>query len=1166
MKKITSDICLAMAILACALTFPMKARAGAEFTIPTCNQGFNLSHNGVQGMDIWGDYLVSLQNYGTCNIYKLNGVNSATKLHTFKLATYDNASATYNHANVASFSNQFYASTDKVPLLYITRCHAYTDEDGMKSVCYVERLDVDNGSSTLVQKICYDDSGYGSNIWVIDRENNYLYSHSNTVGYNKQGNKHLIRKFKIPEVGEGKPDKVWLHDSDALESYSFEDTYSGGMNDVTQGAAIRHGLLYMPCGFDTSTEPSILYVWDLEKRRMDKELDMTGIFEGEFEDCSVNYPGWLVIQANRNHIYFMSLEENAGDWDSLILADGVAYRITDKEQKTAEVAGYVKIGNKLNIPSYVRDGNVYYKVTAIAEKAFENCTALTTLTLPPTLTEIRANAFYNCLALKTIYSKILHPAECACLGLPTNVISRCTMYVPKDSRSEYRATTGWKGASAVVERSVVLDVGFANGNIVLNRGESSNAVGKLGEAVVQAAPDGSYSLGSSKLQSSDNNSASYNGKSAFYVKYDKDDNVGQTLKDQFTIETVFRLDKAASASYNSTSGKWSHANTIKILGSQGGGGFSLMHNTTSRNIDSNGNIKLQGLASEYIYQHVYASDPWGQYNHAYSQYYLHPGRFYHVAVAIDKGAHTETFYVNGVQQAKVTLAGVGDFVYPNCGTSRRSKGMFFILGGDAAGEDNPATAENPNATTFVSFKIHNLALNEEQVKNLYDTDEVKKFTEPNVDERLLDVQFSQGGGFADKSVYATIEKPAGAVITTQANTEQQRYEMVCDATNTNFLKRPYFYDPAFTRGLCDGYSLEFYAKVPAGDRSGIISALSNQQAGGGPGFEISTAGSITFNANVYGFSGGPDYNYSQGGANFGVAGKFEADKYLHYVAVLNANPDEFKTGNTKASIYLNGKLIGTRTLNGNEVTDLPFAGWQWFCIGGDTNASEGGTTCDYPWLGTISIARVWGKALSAAEVADLYSQASQPEATVQFGQNGFAAVCYPFNLVLPDGVTAYAVTDQTETTATLTAIARSGEAIPYGLPVILQGTAGTTVTLSAALPEDAVAMPEVNLLKGNFTAHSVQAGQAYAILDGDTEAQVSMTGATTLAANQAYLPNTEGHEAAAKKFEIDPNAVKAVPALAPNDGKAVYYNLHGQRVTQPARGLYIVNGKKVFVR
>ena len=174
MKKFTSDICLAMAILACALTFPMKARAGAEFTIPTCNQGFNLSHNGVQGMDIWGDYLVSLQNYGTCNIYNLNGVNSATKLHTFKLATYDNASATYNHANVASFSNQFYASTDKVPLLYITRCHAYTDEDGMKSVCYVERLDVDNGSSTLVQKICYDDSGYGSNIWVIDRENNYL--------------------------------------------------------------------------------------------------------------------------------------------------------------------------------------------------------------------------------------------------------------------------------------------------------------------------------------------------------------------------------------------------------------------------------------------------------------------------------------------------------------------------------------------------------------------------------------------------------------------------------------------------------------------------------------------------------------------------------------------------------------------------------------------------------------------------------------------------------------------------------------------------------------------------------------------------------------------------------------------------------------------------------
>lgn len=340
----------------------------------------------------------------------------------------------------------------------------------------------------------------------------------------------------------------------------------------------------------------------------------------------------------------------------------------------------------------------------------------------------------------------------------SNVSSSVTLYVPENSRSKYRSANGWKDISRITERSVILDVSFANDNIVLNRGESSNSVGKMGEAIVQSSPDKSYSLGSSKLQTTDGNTASYNGKSGFYIKYDDTDNVGQTLKDQFTIETLFRLDKVASASYNSSSSTWNHANTIKILGSQGGGGFSLLQNTTAMFTDKNNVLQPKGLSTEYIYQHLYSTDTWGQYNHVYSQEYLHPGRFYHVAVAIDKGAHTETIYVNGEPVVKATLEGVGDFVYPNCGTSQRRKGMFFILGGDAANEKTPATAENPTAATYVYFKIHNIALDDSQVENLYNNNDIKKFTEPEVKERLLDVQFSKDGGFKDYSYYSTIEK------------------------------------------------------------------------------------------------------------------------------------------------------------------------------------------------------------------------------------------------------------------------------------------------------------------------------------------------------------------------------------------------------------------------
>jgi len=1153
--------------IAVTALLPLRTTAEENFIVPDCYQGFTLAHSGVQGMDIWGDYLVSLQNYGTCNVYKINSINSATKLKTFRLASYDNASATYNHANVAAFSNQFYDSSDKLPLLYVTRCHSYYDDDGMRSVCYVERLDIDNGSSTLVQKICYDGMSYHVVLWTIDRQNNFLYAVSNTTGAGKIDNKHYVRKFKIPEVGEGKPTKVFLTDADALESYYLEDTYSGGMNAVTQGGAIHNGLLYMPCGYDTSNEPSILYVWDLEKRRMDKELNMTGIFAGEFEDCSVNYPGYLVLQCNSNHIYFMSLEEKAGDWEDVIFYDGITYRITDKENKTAELVGYVKIGNTINIPSYVPDGNVFYKVTSLAENVFKDCAALTTVTLPSTLTNIGKNAFWGCNSLTKIYSKILDPAKCAFSGLASNIASSVTLYVPDNCRKSYRSATGWKNVSTIMERSVILDVSFANDNIVLTRGESSNQVGKIGGAIVQNAPDGSYALGSSKLQSTDKNTASYNGNSVFYVKYNCDDNVGQAMKDQFTIETLFRIDKIDGASYNSTDAVWNHANTIKILGSQGGGGFSLMHNSTANTTDANGKIMLNGLSTEYIYNHVYTSDPWGQYNHVYSQCYLHPGRFYHVAVSIDKGAHTETIYVNGRPMVKATLAGVGDFVFPNCGTSRRSQGMFFILGGDAAGEDTPTKGENPNATTFKYFKIHNIALNDDQVEALYNDEEITRFTEPEVKERLLDVQFDRNGGFADKSDYTTIEKGPDAVITTQANTDQQRYEMVCNGNKSNFLTRPYYYDAAFTRGLCDGYSIEFYAKVPSGERSNTISALSSQQAGGGPGFEIATDGRIGFNANAYGFSGYPNYYYSQGLANFKVSDQFVTDKYLHYVAVFAPHPDEFKEGNAVASIYLNGKLIGSRSMNGNEVTDLPFAGWQWFCIGGDTYPDNNCKYCDYPWTGTISMARVWGKPLTDSEILTLYNQAKQPGAKVTLAKNGYAAVCYPFNLTIPDGVTAYVATSETEDNVTLEAIASTGETVPYGTPVILKGKPNTTIELAPTLPEAAVAAPDRNLLQGYFTSHHIGENQIYTISETDTETRASLTGAITLAANQAFLPNTGSKNTPYKRFEIkQPDGIKSVVNTT-EVSKDAWHDLEGREISQPQKGrIYIRSGKKVLVK
>jgi hypothetical protein len=49
------------------------------------------------------------------------------------------------------------------------------------------------------------------------------------------------------------------------------------------------------------------------------------------------------------------------------------------------------------------------------------------------------------------------------------------------------------------------------------------------------------------------------------------------------------------------------------------------------------------------------------------------------------------------------------------------------------------------------------------------------------------------------------------------------------------------------------------------------------------------------------------------------------------------------------------------------------------------------------------------------------------------------------------------------------------------------------------------------------------------------------------------------------KFEDDPTAIDEVKSAAqPVKADNVYYNLNGQRVEKPTKGIYILNGKKVL--
>ena len=72
--------------------------------------------------------------------------------------------------------------------------------------------------------------------------------------------------------------------------------------------------------------------------------------------------------------------------------------------------------------------------------------------------------------------------------------------------------------------------------------------------------------------------------------------------------------------------------------------------------------------------------------------------------------------------------------------------------------------------------------------------------------------------------------------------------------------------------------------------------------------------------------------------------------------------------------------------------------------------------------------------------------------------------------------------------------------------------------------------------------------------------------ARTVPAGKAYLLASDvpsPDPARSLNFTFDATAIKAVESEAQN---GEFYNVAGQRVAQPTKGLYIVNGKKIVVK
>lgn len=193
--------------------------------------------------------------------------------------------------------------------------------------------------------------------------------------------------------------------------------------------------------------------------------------------------------------------------------------------------------------------------------------------------------------------------------------------------------------------------------------------------------------------------------------------------------------------------------------------------------------------------------------------------------------------------------------------------------------------------------------------------------------------------------------------------------------------------------------------------------------------------------------------------------------------------------------------------------------------------------------------------------------------SVTIGSAGIVTFCSTKNLDFSgtDDIKAYIVSTFTPSSGEVT-LTRVRD-VPANTGLVLIGTegaydipVGTGETVIANMLVGVTSDTQLNKVDGDYTNYILAKKESetgfFAVKDG-----------SMLGAGKAYLPLPTallpGSSSAKVRFVFEDGTATGVEAIAEHatvktDG--IYYNLQGQRVERPQHGLYIVNGKKVWMK
>lgn len=178
---------------------------------------------------------------------------------------------------------------------------------------------------------------------------------------------------------------------------------------------------------------------------------------------------------------------------------------------------------------------------------------------------------------------------------------------------------------------------------------------------------------------------------------------------------------------------------------------------------------------------------------------------------------------------------------------------------------------------------------------------------------------------------------------------------------------------------------------------------------------------------------------------------------------------------------------------------------------------------------------------------------------ISLSNAGYATFCLPYDATIPEGLNAYTATDNGETVK-LTAI-ESGK-IAAGEGVVLHGEEGTytfvatTEDVSATAGNQMVGVTEDTPLTSSDNAYMLTRKKD----DGSIAFRLLATD-YTLGANKAYL-KLENNARNLISVVWDDNATGIYDLSEKEEAEnGAIYNLAGQKLTKPQKGINIVNGK-----